>query len=229
MIRCIIADDDPFIRESLKLILPLSGELEVVALCANGEEAVEAMRHNDSVDIVLMDIRMPVCDGVESTLRIKAEFPGVAVLILTTFDEDDYLIQAISGGANGYMLKNSPPEQIMDGIRNVCKNGHLLIHPQMAEKLAHQLKTRSLPRPSSSEDNLQEHRLRAKAKTSGLTETEQQVWMKVADGLSNREIAAALYLSEGTVKNYVSSILDKLMLRDRTQLAISYYRGTDDD
>ena len=213
MIRTLLVDDDPFIRESLKLILEMNGEIEVAGTCGNGEEATRFLEENGRVDVVLMDIRMPICDGVEGTSRIKAIYPDTAILILTTFDDDEYILQALKNGANGYMLKNISPAQIMDGIKTVHQ-GYMLIHPDIARKLAAFLK-----RPPSTvllpEDRLEGH---------GLTPTERQVVGKIAEGLTNREIAQALYLSEGTIKNYITDILGKLTLRDRTQIAIFYWK-----
>jgi DNA-binding NarL/FixJ family response regulator len=208
-----LVDDDPFIRESLQLILEMHKDIEVAGTCINGEEAVGFIKEHDGVDVVLMDIRMPVCDGVEGTARIKASYPHIAVLILTTFNDDDYLLQALKKGANGYMLKNVPPAQIVDGIRTV-HNGHMLIHPDVARKLSALLQ---MPQQAELPG---EQRLQG----FGLNETERRVVEQIAEGKTNREIAQVLYLSEGTVKNYITEILAKLSLRDRTQIAIFYWK-----
>ncbi|OBR63247.1 DNA-binding response regulator [Paenibacillus oryzae] len=213
MISLLIVDDDPYIRESLEMILGMQEGLEVAGVCANGYEALEFLQTRGAVDIVLMDIRMPECDGVMGTGLIKGAFPSIGVLILTTFDDDDYIVEAIKRGANGYLLKNTPPQIIIDAIRTVAK-GHMLIDPKIARKLAGWLNHE--PQSPDHKD--------ARLERLGLTKAEQGIVRKVSEGLSNKEIAQTLYLSEGTVKNYISEILGKLSLRDRTQLAIYYLK-----
>lgn len=211
-IHLLIVDDDPFIRESLKMILELDPEITVEGVCTNGEEALQFVQKHGGINVVLMDIRMPVCDGVEGTRRIKAYNPDIAVIILTTFDDDEYIIEALRNGAGGYLLKNIAPDRIIDGIKTVFR-GNVLIHPDIAKKLTVFLK------PSDKAPNDQ------KSLTAyGLTVSEQHIVEKIADGLSNKEIARQLHLSEGTVKNYITDILSKLELRDRTQIAIFYLK-----
>ncbi|MFD0697241.1 response regulator [Paenibacillus sp. GCM10027628] len=214
MIHVLITDDDPFIRESLKLIIGLDEEITIVGTCTHGEEALDFIQGGTKVDVVLMDIRMPVCDGVQGTLRIKQSFPHVAVLILTTFDDDEFIVQALRNGASGYLLKNISPDRIIQGIKTVHQ-GNLLIHPDIAKKLTsfinHSPNTpKEAPKPITA---------------FGLTPTEQTVVIKISEGLSNKEIAQVLFLSEGTVKNYITEILSKLNLRDRTQIAIFYLKS----
>lgn len=209
MIQVLIVDDDPFIRESMKVILELDHDLHVAGVCGNGQEAA-AFASQNAVDVVLMDIRMPVCDGVEGTKLLRALNPPPAVLILTTFDDDEYIAQAIRNGANGYLLKNVPPSRIISGIKTVHE-GSVLIHPDIARKLAGMLET---PRAESGKA----------AAIAGLTQAEVQIVKLIADGQSNKEIASTLFLSEGTIKNYISEILNKLELRDRTQIAIFYLK-----
>lgn len=211
MIRVLLVDDDPFIRESLTLILQLDGQLSVVGACEHGEEALHFLDQNGEVDVVLLDIRMPVCDGVEGTRLIKQRFPNTAVLVLTTFDDDDYIVAALQNGASGYLLKNISPDRIISGIKTVYQ-GDMLIHPGIARKLTELLHNRpKAPQPST--ERLEGY---------GITTTEKAVIEKIAAGKANREIAQELFLSEGTVKNYVTDILSKLSLRDRTQIAIFY-------
>jgi len=220
LIQVLIVDDDPFIRESLKLILDLDPELTVIGTCGDGEEGYQFAKLRPEIDIVLMDIRMPLCDGVEGTRKLKSLDNPPAVLILTTFDDDEYIVQAIRNGANGYLLKNVPPARIISGIKSVCEGNHL-IHPDIARKLAGMLNTReesdspaftAANAPKSPKD----------LSSAGLTAAEQDIVRHIADGKSNKEIASVLFLSEGTVKNYISEILGKLALRDRTQIAIYY-------
>ncbi len=215
-IRLIIVDDDPFIRESLKLILGTMDDMAVIGACENGQEALSFVQANPEVDLVLMDIRMPVCDGVEGTRLIKAHNPDLKVLILTTFDDDDYIVKALRYGAGGYMLKNIPPDQIAAGIRTVHA-GHMLIHPNIAKKIS------GLLTPISQMPSTQASAHKRLA-DYGLSQTEEQIVGKIAEGLSNKEISQQLHLSEGTVKNYITDILSKLALRDRTQLAIFYLK-----
>lgn len=206
-IRLILADDDSFIRESLKVLLGLDPGISVTGTASNGREALELLESGTPADVVLMDIRMPDGDGVEGTRIVKTRFPDVRVLMLTTFDDDEYIIQALQNGASGYLLKNVPPDRIIQGIKTV-HNGDMLIHPDIARKLA------TLLRPAAA---AQTHE---PIDSYGLTRMELAVAEAISEGLSNKEIAAKLFLSEGTVKNYVTDILGKLSLRDRTQIAI---------
>ncbi|MGG3284331.1 response regulator [Paenibacillus solani] len=212
MISVVIVDDDPFIRESLKLLVGMDPDIEVSAVAANGEEALSLLGDDLQADVVLMDIRMPVCDGVEGTRRIRERYPDIRVLMLTTFDDDDYIVEALQNGASGYLLKNIPPDRIIQGIKTI-HDGNVLIHPDIARKLTSMLRPASQPVPKS--DELEQ---------LGLTPAEKKVVTLIAEGLSNKEIAGQLYLSEGTVKNYVTEILGKLNLRDRTQIAIFYLK-----
>jgi DNA-binding NarL/FixJ family response regulator len=214
MIRLLIVDDDPFIRESLKLILDLDPDITVMGTCTNGNEALRYIKENGAVDAVLMDIRMPECDGVEGTRLIKQFAPDIAILILTTFDDDEYIIQALKNGANGYLLKNIAPDRIVEGIKTIVK-GNLLIHPSIAKKLTGFLQPKE-KEASNSVDLFAQYEL---------TAAEQQVVLKISEGKSNKEIAQALFLSEGTIKNYITEILSKLSLRDRTQIAIFYLKN----
>ncbi|AIQ38171.1 MULTISPECIES: response regulator [unclassified Paenibacillus] len=214
MIKVMIVDDDPFIRQSLKLLLELDSELKVVGAASDGNEALSLLQTGDVADVVLMDIRMPGCDGVEGTEKIKQAFPQVSILMLTTFDDDEYIIEALRNGASGYLLKNIPPDRIIQGIKTV-NEGNMLIHPDIARKLATFLQPASRPESPQAQP----------LESFGLTKMELAVVASIAEGHTNKEIAGHLFLSEGTVKNYITDILSKLQLRDRTQIAIFYLRG----
>jgi len=198
--KLLIADDDGLIRDSLKLLLELEPGWSVRA-ASNGSEACE-MCEEDPPDIILMDIRMPLCDGVAAARAIKQAHPAVKIVMLTTFADDGYIASAIEAGAEGYLLKSTPADGIIERIRAVEK-GALVFDRGV--------------------------RLAAKRTAAPLfeclTERENEVLSLVAAGLSNGEIAGKLFLSQGTVRNAVSAILDKLQLRDRTQLAVYYWKN----
>ncbi|MEK5036030.1 response regulator transcription factor [Paenibacillus sp. FSL R7-0302] len=216
MISVLIVDDDSFIRESLKVLIGLDAGIEVAGTAGDGREALSLLGDlPGGADVVLMDIRMPGCDGVEGTLLIKEAYPAVAVLMLTTFDDDEYIIEALRAGASGYLLKNIPPDRIIQGIKTVYE-GNMLIHPEIARKLTGFLQ------PSARQEIPEAQPLAS----YGLTKSEQAVVTSIAEGLTNKEIAAKLFLSEGTVKNYITDILSKLGVRDRTQIAILYLKST---
>lgn len=214
MIKVMIVDDDAFIRQSLKVLLEMDSDLEVVGAASEGNEALRLLQAGHVADVVLMDIRMPGCGGVEGTEKIKKAFPQVSVLMLTTFDDDEYIIEALRNGASGYLLKNIPPERIIQGVKTVHE-GNMLIHPDIARKLATFLQPAA--RPDSTQGQPME--------TYGLTKTELAVVASISEGHTNKEIAGKLFLSEGTVKNYITDILSKLELRDRTQIAIFYLKN----
>lgn len=212
-ISLLIVDDDPFIRESLTLLIGMDAEIEVIGTAQNGNEAADVILRGPQPNVVLMDIRMPECNGVEGTKKIKTLFPDIAILMLTTFDDDEYILAALKNGASGYLLKNIPPDRIIQGIKTV-HSGNMLIHPDIARKLTGLLRENVSLGPQNS-----------KLTNAGLTAAELQVVHFIADGMSNKEIAQKLFLSEGTIKNYVTEILHKLEVRDRTQIAILYWKN----
>ncbi|MDQ0192140.1 response regulator [Paenibacillus wynnii] len=214
MIQVLIVDDDSFIRESLRVLIGLDPSISISGAACNGSQALEMIKSGIEADVVLMDIRMPVCGGVEGTRFIKEAFPQISVLMLTTFDDDEYIIEALRNGASGYLLKNIPPDRIIQGIKTVYE-GNMLIHPDIARKLA------TFLQPAPSIEAVPPLTL----DSYGLTKTEQAVVASIAEGHSNKEIAGKLFLSEGTVKNYITDILSKLGLRDRTQIAIFYLKN----
>ena len=208
-IRLIIADDEMLIRTGLKIMLEASGNVEVLALAENGRAAFEACTIHRP-DVVLMDIRMPESNGIEGTKLIKEAFPEVKVLIVTTFQDTEYIVEAVQNGASGYLLKDSSPEAILDGIK-VALSGKVVMDTVISEALL----TKTSVEKEESFD----------AEKWGLTTREVELIAQVAKGLSNKEIAQTLFLSEGTVKNNISTILSKLELRDRTQLVIFAYEN----
>ena len=208
-IKLIIADDEMLIRTGLKIMLEASGNVEVLALAESGRAAFEACKEYQP-DVVLMDIRMPESNGIEGTKLIKEAFPEVKVLIVTTFQDTEYIVEAVQNGASGYLLKDSSPEAILDGIK-VALSGKVVMDTVISEALL----TNTTVEKSASFD----------AEKWGLTPREVELIQQVAQGLSNKEIAQTLFLSEGTVKNNISTILSKLELRDRTQLVIFAYEN----
>lgn len=209
-IKIIIADAEILIREGLKIIISTSDDIEVLELCQNGRETLEYCKEN-RVDVVLMDIRMPECDGVLGTKLIKESCPDTKVLILTTFQDNEYIQQSLNNGASGYLLKNSSQDLITGAIRAV-HNGSAVMHPDVLPKLTVREEKRNIF-----------DREKIKSETS-LTERELTIVEKIAEGLSNKEIGEQLFLTEGTVKNIITTILSKLSLRDRTQIAIYAFK-----
>ncbi|NMA86455.1 MAG: response regulator transcription factor [Tissierellia bacterium] len=208
-IKVLIVDDEKLIRDGLKIILSTYKDIEVVGLCEDGYAALDFIRKNP-VDIILMDIRMPKCDGVLGTRIIKEEFENARILILTTFSDMEYIQEALKHGASGYLLKDSSYDLIYEGIKAAFK-GNIVVHPDIADKL--------LSNMSEEVDNTE------KLKSYNLTHREITIIREIANGLSNREIGEKLYLSEGTIKNNISNILSKLGLRDRTQIAIFAFKN----
>lgn len=212
MVRILIADDQQLIRESLKIILDSDSDFEVVKVVGSGQEVLEALE-NTIVDIVLMDVRMPNMNGVECTRAVKKKFPNVKVIILTTFDDDEYIYDALKYGASGYLLKGCSLEELSVAIHNVLAGG-ACFNPNVAGKVAKffsQMANSTVPKSFEQEEMDVE-----------LSVTERKIIEQIGQGYSNKEIANVLGFSEGTIRNYLSVILDKLGLRDRTQLAIWY-------
>ena len=203
MIRVLLVDDQQIIREGLGKLLQAKPDLDVIGEAENGRIAVEQTL-SLRPDVVLMDVRMPVMDGVAATRMIRQQAPNVNVLVLTTFDDDEYVTQAMRYGAKGYLLKDTPSEELAQAIRLVNK-GHTHLGPGLFEKMMATPPVPTLDPPAGFDQ---------------LTPREQEVLQLIAAGHNNREIAQALYIAERTVKNHVNSILRRLNLRDRTQAAI---------
>ena len=212
-IRVLIVDDQQLLRDGLVALLRLYDSIEVVGTAANGQEAVEQAMIL-TPDIILMDIRMPVMNGIVATSEIRAKLKDCKILVLTTFDNDEYIVKALMGGATGYLLKNIPAQDLARAIE-LTHRGIYTLEPSIASKLVDALKntTPSQPNPSAV----------SPAQSTAdidLTEREWDVLRLIASGASNREIAEKLVITEGTVKTHVSNILGRLGLRDRTQAAI---------
>ena len=207
-IRILMVDDQQLMLEGLRTLLEMEFDMEVVAEVENGEAAVNAYQTHQP-DVVLMDIRMPGMDGVEATRRICARWPSARVIILTTFDEDAYVFEGIRAGAVGYLLKAIKSAALAQAIRTVVSGGSIM-EPSVARKVMKEFSTRVAHSQSDGKGGL----------TEPLTEREQTILQLIAIGLTNREIAVRLSLAHGTIKNYVTIILQKLGVRDRTQAAL---------
>ncbi|MEK5172731.1 response regulator transcription factor [Heyndrickxia sp. FSL W8-0496] len=207
-IKIIIADDNSFIREGLKIILNTYEEFEVLDTLNDGKEAVDYCKNNE-VDVALLDVRMPHMNGVEAT-KIISEETKTKPMILTTFDDDEYILDAIKNGAKGYLLKNNEPERIRDAIRSVY-NGNSIIQDIVLEKIKSNL--------------LEAKETETKIDPTMFTTRERDIMSLIAKGYSNKEISKQLFISEGTVANYITSILGKTGLEHRTQIAIYIITG----
>ncbi len=203
--RIVIADDDPLVRMGLRAILSSEAGWEVVAEAGNGAEAIEAVREH-TPDVVLMDVRMPMMDGLEATREITAAHPETAVLVLTTFEVDEYVFEAMRSGAAGFVLKRVPPTELIEAVRIVAAGESLLF-------------------PASTRAVIERFATSQGVQLPELTEREQAVLRELARGRSNQEIASGLFVSVETVKSHVASILMKLGVRDRTQAVIVAYES----
>ena len=204
-----IADDQQLIRDSLKIILDANSDFTVTDTVANGQEVLASIKKKKP-DIILMDVRMPVMDGTVCTKYVKEKYPSIKVIILTTFDDDDFIFSALKYGASGYLLKGASTKELYNAIKTVYQGG-AMINPDITEKVF-----RLFSKMAQANYAIQVN----DKDTQNFSQHEWLVIQQVGFGLSNKEIAAKLFLSEGTVRNYISKILDKLQLRDRTQLAI---------
>ncbi len=210
MIRVLLVDDQNLVRQGIQTLLDLEPDLEIVGVAGDGEEALE-IAARCCPDVVLMDIRMPKMDGVAATRLLHEQFPEIGVIILTTFDDDEYVFEGLKAGARGYMLKDVNSDDIAAAVRTVAA-GEALIQPSIARKVVAEfsrLAAGSSPPPVA-----------RPVLAEPLSERELEVLHAMAEGLSNREIAARLVITEGTVKNHVSSLLAKLDVRDRTQAVL---------
>jgi DNA-binding NarL/FixJ family response regulator len=202
--KVIICDDQAIIRDGLELLLKLEKDVEVVGLAQDGAEAVELV-NSKTPDLILMDLKMPGMNGVEATRQIRTRHPEIKVLVLTTYDDDEWVFDAIRAGASGYLLKDTPREKVIEAIQGTVA-GDSFVDPAVTGKLLAQVASKQ-EQPTS-------------VITSQLTDREVDVLRLIARGLNNATIAEQLHLSEGTVRNHVSAIFTKLDLTDRTQAAI---------
>jgi len=202
MVSILLAEDQVLVRQGLKMMIETDPELLVNGEAENGKEAI-ALCEKYSFNLAVLDIRMPEMTGLEAMRVMRRQWPEMKILILTTFNDEDYALEALKNGANGYMLKNADAEELIRSIRS-CLKGGLTIEDQVAAKVL----------PALMQKEIQTHI------DSSLTKREIEIITRVGQGLSNKEIAEELFLSIGTIKNHISIILDKLELRDRTQLAI---------
>ena len=235
MIRVLLADDQALIRAGFRVLLEAAGDVEVIGEAVNGEQALDLARAG-SPDVILMDIRMPEVDGLEATRRIAADgaLAGVKVVILTTFETDDYVYQALRAGASGFLVKDAEPEDLIRAVR-VAARGDALLSPSVTRRLIARFASRppatglNNGRPAVSgaaeRDGANRPRTGLDLDLSRITEREREVLALVAEGLSNEEIAKRLYLSPLTTKTHVSHIMTKLNARDRAQLVVIAYES----
>jgi DNA-binding NarL/FixJ family response regulator len=201
MIRLLLADDQDIFRQGLATMLSIEADLDIVGQATNGQEAIEAAKQLQP-NVILMDVQMPICNGVQATQIIHECYPWIRILVLTTFDDDEYILQSLQVGALGYLLKRTPAPEIAAAIRSVAQ-GYSQLGPTIATKAFSQLKTPYIDTVSSS-----------------LSKREIEVLRLVGEGKNNIEIAKELFLSEGTVKNHVTQVLSKLEMRDRIAAAL---------
>lgn len=204
MINVLLVDDQKLVRQGIQVLLETEEDIRVIGQAGDGQEALD-MAARLKPDVILMDIRMPVMDGVTATRELSQRFPQIGVIILTTFDDDEYIFEGLKAGARGYLLKDISSEDMAAAVRTVAAGG-ALIQPSITRKVLAEF-SRLSTRPQSKADGL----------IDPLTERELDVLRALAQGLSNREIADKLVITEGTVKNHVSNLIAKLNVRDRTQ------------
>ncbi|WP_414582249.1 response regulator [Scytonema sp. PCC 10023] len=204
MIRLLVVDDQDIFRQDLAIVLSAEADLDVVGQASHGREAIALTQHLQP-DVILMDVRMPICNGVVATREIIQRYPWIRILVLTTFDDDEYVWQSLQAGALGYLLKHTPIEQIVTAIRSVYL-GYCQLGPSIVPKVVAQLKPNS-SRPKDDYDYL-------------LSQRELEILKLMKQGKNNREIAQELHLTEGTVRNYVSQIFSQLGVRDRIQAVL---------
>lgn len=220
MIKLFLIEDQKLIREGLSALLSLEPDLEIVGEAENGQKAIDSLQllaPGQLPDVALMDLRMPEMDGVAATKVIARSYPSIKVLVLTTFDDDELIAQSMSAGAQGYLLKDTPSEELALSIRSVAR-GYSQFGPGIVQKMMRQVD--STHAESQAAGEAKDDSSTVPDELQSLTPREKEVLALISQGASNKEIAQKLFLSEGTVKNYVTSILSRLGLRDRTQAAL---------
>lgn len=205
-IRVLLVDDQALFREALHTLLSVQPGIEVIGEAGNGEEALRLVVQQHP-DVVLMDLQMPVMDGVAATRRLQSEHPDSRVIVLTTFDDDEYVFEGLRAGASGYLLKDATAQKLVEAIQTAAR-GESFLQPSIAAKVVAEF-ARQSPRPSANQSLIEP-----------LTSREIDILRLLSSGLNNHEIAAQLVIAEGTVKNHVTNILGKLNVRDRTQAAL---------
>lgn len=204
--RILIVDDDALIRDGLKMILENEEGFSVVGTASNGQEALNLCCKTQP-DIILMDIRMPIMDGVQATKLIKEQYSSIKILLLTTFKDTEYIRSAVKNGAEGYILKSNSTESIIESIKTIDQ-GNVVYQREVAGVIS----------------DMMDKDQKLSVEELGLTQKEYEIMSLISQGLSNKEISQSLYISEGTIRNNISTILNKLNLRDRTQLAVFFIR-----
>jgi DNA-binding NarL/FixJ family response regulator len=212
MIRVLLVDDQALFLEGLANLLALEEDLEIVGQAYDGQEAI-ALTAKFQPDVILMDVRMPICDGVKATREIHKSYPAIKIMVLTTFDEDEYIWRSLQAGALGYLLKNTPSQQIAAAIRTLHQ-GHCQLDSTIAAKVFAQLNPPVLLKQRD------ERHLFSDCATAHLSDRELEILKLLGKGQNNREIAQTLHLTEGTIKNYITNIFCQLGVRDRTQAAL---------
>jgi DNA-binding NarL/FixJ family response regulator len=202
--KVIICDDQAIVRDGLTMLLKLEPDIQVTGTAEDGDAALEMVK-KEKPDLVLMDLKMPIMNGVEATRQIRIKYPEVKVLVLTTYNDDEWVFDAVQAGASGYLLKDTPREELIKAIKGTVA-GKTYVDPSIAGRVLEQVSSQSVHETSLI--------------TSKLTEREIEILRMIAKGLNNADISERLFLSEGTVRNYVSNILAKLGVSDRTQAAV---------
>lgn len=212
MIKVMIVDDQEIVREGLKMVISLHEEIDVIGEAANGQELLTLL-NSKTPEVILMDIRMPFMNGIEATRAVKAKYPNIKIVILTTFDEDEYIFDVLKNGADGYVLKDSGSKEIISAVK-AAFNGEVLLNPKITSKVIKALNSSDTivnRRNKASEDN---------SLLNSLTQREREVTEHIMNGKTNKAIAEAMFVTEGTVKNYVSKILEKLQVSSRAELIL---------
>ena len=209
MISVIICDDQEIVREGLKTILETDPDIDVMATAEDGEDLIRRIDSDGAPDLVLMDLKMPLMNGIQATRQVRSRHPGTKVLVLTTYDDDQWVVDAIRAGASGYLLKDTPRIDLIDAVKGTLA-GHTFVDPSVAGKML-AMAAGTMPRP-------------LEATAPDIRPREKQILVLIARGLSNADIAAELYLSEGTVRNYASALFTRIGVTDRTQAAIAALR-----